>query len=350
MRKIIVITFAFLFLFMSLNENGFAIEKNKKAKLGFYINNILSTSFIPESVNLSINYASGYGDVTQYLMDRVLIQESTAFPLGISVCLNYDEEPLFLRGRALLPNSESFQGNPGDVFNITQERYFVLSRTGIPFQVGFNVPLGKKLCFGLNYYQSSKFYLEPTEGQDYVTIDTVESIPQSDGITSLWEMYFLRTYEKRSNTVTFRNIGVEVSLKYDLLAKLKRLSLAPEVGVNLGLLKRKLKREIELYGYTRSMLPEIIWPDNPLENYREFIESEEFRESSLKFKTRVFAGISAEFCPTYFIGIFCTARIYNKSITEEYLEPSVLGEFPFDLKVTQYRISVGIVFNITSFL
>jgi len=349
-KKGILISFIFLFLFLSMYRNGFAQEKNKKVKFGFYINNILSTSFIPESVNLSINYATGYGDVTQYLMDRVLIQESTAFPLGFSVCLNYDEEPLFLRGSVLLPNSESFQGNPGDVFIITQERFFFLSRTGIPFQVGFNIPLSKKLCLGLNYYQSSKFSLEPTESQDYVTIDTVESIPQSDGITSLWEIHFLRTYEKRSSTVTFRNIGVEASLKYDLLAKLKRLSLAPEVGVNLGLLKRKLKREIELYGYTRSMLPEIVWPDNPLENYREFIESQEFKERSLKFRTRVFAGINAEFCPTYFIGFFCAARIYNKSITEEYLESSLLGEFPFDLKVAQYRISVGIVFNITSFL
>ena len=335
---------------MSVNGNGFAEGKNKKAKFGFYINDILSTSFNPESMNLSINYASGYGDVTQYLMDRVLIQGSTTFPLGTTICLNYDEEPLFLRGRALLPNSESFLGKPGDVFCITQERYFNLSRTGTPFQVGFDIPLSENLYLGLNYYQSRKFCLEPTESQDYVTIDTLERIPQPDGETSLWEIYFLRTYDKRLNTFTFRNIGVEVSLKYDLLAKLKRLSLAPEVGVNLGLLKRKLKGEIELYGYTRSMLPEIVWPDTPLDNYRELIESEEFKENSSKFKTRVFAGINAEFYPTYFLGIFCTARIYNKNITEEYLESSLLGEFPFDLKVTQYHISVGIILKITSFL
>ncbi|MDH4220278.1 MAG: hypothetical protein OEZ31_11930 [Nitrospirota bacterium] len=346
MKKILITSFIILFLF--LNANGFAIEKSKKVKFGLYLINYFSTSFKPESMKQSIDYASVYSNVALYLIDRILIQGSTGYPLDTRICLNYDEEELYGRGRVYLPISESFLYKPGDVFPITQERYFNLSRRGIPFQIGLDIPLSKKWCVGLNYYQSRNFHLEQIEKQDYITIDTLERIPLSDGKNSLWEMYFLRTYEERTNTFTFQNMGVEASLEYELLTKSKRLSLSPEAGVSLGFLKRKLKEEIGLYGYTRSMFPELVWPDTSLEIYRELRESEETEESSSKFKTRFFAGINAEFYPVRFLGVYCTARIYNKSITQEYLESSVLNEFPFDLKITQFLVSVGVTLNISS--
>jgi len=331
-----------------MTVNGSAAEKRNKVKFGLYLINNISTSFNPESMKKSTDYASAYDNVAQYLIDWILIRGSTGNPLQTNLCLNYDEEELYALGQVYLPNSESFLYKQGDVFPTTQERYFSLSRTGIPFQIGLDIPLNNKWSVGLNYYQSRSFHLEQIENQDYMTIDTLERIPLSDGKNSLWKMYFLRTYEERTKTFTFQNMGVEASLEYELLTKSKRLSLSPEVGLSLGFLKRKLKEEIELYGYNRCLFPELLWPDTPLDIYRELRESEEIEESSSKFKTRFFAGINVEFYLDRFLEIFCTARVYNKRIIQEYIESSVLNEFLFDLKVAQFLVFVGVSFNISA--
>ena len=342
-KRIFITTFAlFLLQFMFMNLNLMAKGKSKKPSLEFYLSNhYLSTSFEPEDMNRAMNHAEPYDNLALYLIDYMLFRGSGWDALEGRICIN-TEQPI-ARGRVL---SKSFSYKPGDVFPFSQERSFALSKSGMPFQAGVSIPFSSKWSVALNYYQSEKYSLELAEAQDDVTIKSLERFPEPNSEYSWWEMQLQRNYEKRNSTYSFRNIGAEVAVRHDLLGSSQKMSLSPEVGVSLGFLKRKLNKEIEYYGYRPTLFPEIVFPGSLLDDYRDLNDTKDFREDSTsKLRTRFFAGLNLHFYPVNFLGFSCTARIYNNKLKAEYSESSLLGDFPFDMKASQFLVSIGITLS-----
>jgi hypothetical protein len=292
-------------------------------------------------MKLSLNHSDSYDNAALYLIDVMLLRGSGWEALDARICLNTDVPTA--QGKVL---SKSFRYKPGDVFPLTQDRKFSLSRTGFPFQVGVDIPCTNTWSVGVNYFQSEKYQFEQIETQDYFIIETLEKLPGPEAGYNWWEMELQRTYEKSISTSSFRNLGFEAAIRYDLLSDSKKIALSPEVGLSLSYIKRKFDQEVEFYGYSPTLFPQMIFPDKPPNEYRDLNDTKNFREDSTsKLQTRFFAGLNVQFYPVRFLGFSCTARIYNKKLNQEYPTSSVLGNFPFELNIAQFFFSVGITLS-----
>lgn len=318
-----------------------AAKGSKKVRFEFYLTKHFSTSFEPESWNLALNHADSYDNAALYLIDDMLLRGSGWDALDARICFNTDVPTA--QGKVL---SKSFIYEPGDVFPLTQQRNFALSRSGIPFQVGIDIPFADTWSVGLNYFQSEKYRYEHVETQDYFTIETLAKLPGPEAGYSWWEMDLQRIYEKTNSISSFSHLGLEVAVRNDLLSDFKNIALCPEAGVSFSYVKRKFDQEVEFFGYSPTLFPQFVFPGSSLEDYRELSDTENFREDSTsKLKTRFFAGLNLHFSPIRVLGFSCTARIYNKKLSQEYPTSSVLGDFPFGLSVSQFFFSVGITLS-----
>ena len=169
MKKIFLIINFFLFLFV--NMNLMAEKSSKEIRFEIYLTKHFSTSFEPESWNLVLNHADSYDNAALYLIDAMLFRGSEWDALEGRICI--DTEQPSAQGKVL---SKSFSYKPGDVFPITQQRNFALSRSGIPFQVGIDIPFAETWSVGLNYFPSEKYRVDHVETQDYFTIETLEQL------------------------------------------------------------------------------------------------------------------------------------------------------------------------------
>ena len=340
-KRFIVSITIILLLFTPFNLMA-AKKSSKKIRFEFFLTKYISTSFEPESMNLAMNFADSYDNAALYLIDAMLLRGSGWDALDSRICL--DTEVPTAKGKVL---SKSFSYKPGDIFPLTQQRNFALFRSGIPFQVGIDIHFANTWCVGVNYFESEKYRFEHVETHDYFTIETLEKLPGPDIGYSWWEMDLQRIYEKTNSSSSFRNLGIEVSVRYDLLSDSRKITFSPEVGVSLNYIKRKFDQEQEFYGYMPTLFPQMIFPENPLDGYRELNDVNNFREDSTsRPKARFFAGLNLHFSPIRVLGFSCTARIYNKKLYQEYPTNSVLGDFPFGLSISQFFFSAGITLSI----
>lgn len=340
MKKVLILTIA-IFLLLSANVNLLAAKNSKKVRFEIYLTKHFSTSFEPDTMNLTLDHVGSYGNAALYLIDWMLLRGAGWDALDARICLDTDMPTA--QGKIL---SKSFSYKPGDVFSLTQERNFALSRSGMPFQVGIDIPFAKTWSVGVNYFQSEKYRFEHAETHDYFTIETLQKLPGPEADYSWWEMDLQRTYEKSATSSSFSHLGIEVAVRYDLLSDIKNIALSPEFGVSLDYIKRKFDQEVEFYSYSPTLFPQFVFPGSSLEDYRDLRDTKNFREDSTsKLKTRFFAGLNLHFSPIRILGFSCTARIYNKKLSQEYMTSSVFDDFPFELNVAQFFFSVGITLS-----
>jgi hypothetical protein len=337
-RFIICITIV-LFLFAPFSL--LASKKNKKVRFELCLTKHFSTSFDPDSMNRANNPVDAYDHEALFLIDEILLRGSGWEAMETRIC--FDTEMPVAQGKVL---SRSFMYEPGDVFPVMQERIFAISRSGIPFRVGVDIPIANNWSVGVDYFQSEKYRFEQTESQDYFSIETLQKLPGQEAGFYWWEMDLQRTYEKSATSSTFSHLGLEAAVRYDLLGDFAKVTLSPEAGVSFSYIKRKFDQEKEFYGYSPTLFPQFVFPGSSLENYRELSDTKILREDSTsKLKTRFFAGFSLHYFPTRILGFSCTARVYSKKLSQEYPTSSVFGEFPFELNVAQFFFSAGITLS-----
>jgi hypothetical protein len=318
-----------------------AAKNSKKVRFEIYLTKHFSTSFDPDAMNLALDHGKAYDNAAYYLLSAMLLRGSGWDALDARICLDTDNP--IAQGRVL---SKSFRYEPGDVFPLSQERNFALSRSGTPFQVGVDIPFAGTWSVGVDYFQSEKYRFEHAETQDYFVIETLQKLPSSEAGYYWWEMDLQRSYEKNDATSTFRHFGLEAAVRYDLLSDFDKVALSPEAGVSFHYIKRKFDQEKESFGYSPTLFPQLVFPGSALEDYRDLSDTKILREDSTsKLKTRFFAGFNLQYCPIRILGFSCTARVYNKKLSQEYLTSSVLGDFPLELNVSQFFFSVGITLS-----
>jgi len=340
MKKVSVVHIV-IFLIFFMNVNLLEAKNSKKVRFEIYLNKHFSTSFDPGSMNLALNHTDSYENAALYLIDAMLLRGSGWEAMETRIC--FDTEMPVAQGKVL---SRSFMYEPGDVFPVMQERIFAISRSGIPFRVGVDIPIANNWSVGVDYFQSEKYRFEQTESQDYFSIETLQKLPGQEAGFYWWEMDLQRTYEKSATSSTFSHLGLEAAVRYDLLGDFAKVTLSPEAGVSFSYIKRKFDQEKEFYGYSPTLFPQFVFPGSSLENYRELSDTKILREDSTsKLKTRFFAGFSLHYFPTRILGFSCTARVYSKKLSQEYPTSSVFGEFPFELDVAQFFFSVGITLS-----
>ena len=332
--------FAVLFFLFTCSGFGFAEEKKdktrKKLRFELVINNLHSTSFDPDNMNLSMDNTLGWSDASYMLYQLIL---GSHYYQEVRVCI-YANEPI-AQGKAL---AQGFDYQVGDIFPVSMERQFTLSRAEIPFKVGVEIPvqfLLNNLSVQVDYYQGRGIRLEQFGDLDYFSIETLEETPVGNGY-SWWEMDLNRTYKKRESTLSFSNSMLNIILKYDLLAKSEKFSFYPEIGVSLSFLKRRLSGDIEMYRYITTLFPGIVYPEQELDNFRELDNTIVLGETSTKLKPRFLVGVNAEFRPWDFLGFSYNVRLFHNAIKETYQESFFNEEFPLVLKLSPFVVSVGV--------
>jgi len=286
------------------------------------------------------DYASDYDNEVWYLLNRVLIWGSGWDYTEARMCISSDQPTA--TGRVWARN---FKYEEGNVFPVTANSQFSLSKSGVPFKASVNIPVSSNWTVELGYSQSRALQLEQTDDHDYFQIDTLKEIPVAGSEYNLWEMEFLRTDEENSKTFKFRNFNFDVSIQRNLLPTIQRFSFSPEAGIGFSFLKRTLEGETSVYGYFPTQFPGFFYPDESLDDYRELENTNKIGESDAsKLKTRFFIGMNLEYNPVSYLWISCTLRTYHRAIKEDYTEVSPFGDYLFDLKIGQVLFSVGVVF------
>lgn len=328
---------------------GFANQGQKKKNIKFRFNipvveNYISSQFDSQDWNLSLNEVGFfYENIAWDFLLRFTEGAKDWFVTGIGYSNEYPGAEGFVIAK-------SYNYKQGHIFPLYGNRELSFTRSGLPLRVGIDIRLSENLLLGLEYHRSRNLVLQLNENLDFITLDNLEARRLSgfgdwlDEYT-VFDMEFSRTFEEMEKTFKFRNINFDILLKYDLFGNSEKLSFYPELGINLCVLKKKLKGTIKKYNYEPSFFPEDFWPDEPLENYRKLITEDKLKKTKYKLTPRFFMGASVEYNLFKFMGISCEARLHNKSRKELFQEDSIFDDLLFDLKLSKFTLSAGIFFT-----